>query len=356
MSDKVRVAVIGTGWWATFAHIPGLLKHEAAELVALCDKDKAKVEETAVAYGINKTYDDVEQMLANEKLDAVVVATNHAAHTVVARPCLARGIHVLIEKPMTLIASEAKELVELAKANQCEISIGYNANYSPYAQRARQVFQSGVLGQVQYISGIFNQHIISLLRGDGTTVPGFQDKVHSPGAVYSDPQLSGGGHGHLQITHLAGMLFYLTGLRARFVSARMHKHGLQVDLVNALMVEFESGALAAIGGTGNMPGGRKIDLQIFCEHGWVDIDDVMGVATIQVETNAPEHFGQSDDWPNESVRFASTNNLVERILGRTENGAPGEVGWRVVELLDAAYRSAQQGGRSVSVEELYAHE
>ncbi len=50
MRDKVRVAVVGTGWWATYAHIPALLAHESAELVALCDKDKAKVEMTAAAY------------------------------------------------------------------------------------------------------------------------------------------------------------------------------------------------------------------------------------------------------------------------------------------------------------------
>ncbi len=356
MSDKVRVAVIGTGWWATYAHIPALLAHEAAELVALCDKDKAKVEMTAVAYNIDKAYDNIEAMLAHERLDAVVVATNHAAHTIAARPCLARGIHVLIEKPMTLYASEAKELVELAQANNCEISIGYNANYAPYAARARELLGSGVLGQVQYISGVFNQHNIELLRGNEVINAGFQGKVHSPGAVYSDPQLSGGGHGHLQMTHLAGLLFFLTGLRAHSVTARMHKHGLAVDLVNAILVTFESGALAAIGGTSNMPGGRKIDLQIFCEHGWVDIDNVSGVATIQGEKIESEYFAPTAETPDETIRFASTHNLVDRILGRAENGAPGEVGWRAVEVLDAAYRSAAQAGRPVLVEELYANE
>ncbi|MCP5097061.1 MAG: Gfo/Idh/MocA family oxidoreductase, partial [Chloroflexi bacterium] len=281
MSDNVRVAIIGTGWWATFAHIPGLIQHESAELVALCDKDIAKAEKTAVSFSIDKAYDDVNTMLANERLDAVIVATNHASHYQVTKPCLELGLHVLIEKPMTLYAAEAKELVALAKANHCEISIGYNANYSPHAQRARALLQSGVLGPVQYISGIFNQHIIDLLRGKGVNSPSVQDKVHSPGAVYSDPLLSGGGHGHLQITHLAGMLSYLTGLRAHSVSARMSKHGLNVDLVNAIMIEFESGVLGVIGGTGNMPGGRKIDLQIYCAEGWIDIDDVAGIATIQ---------------------------------------------------------------------------
>jgi len=356
MSDKVRVAVVGTGWWATYTHIPGLLAHEEVELVALCDRDKAKVEMTAAAYNIDKTYDNIDAMLAHERLDGVVVATNHAAHYIVAKPCLARGIHVLIEKPMTLYASEAKELVDLAEANNCEISIGYNANYAPYAARARELLGSGVLGRVQLISGVFNQHNIDLLRGYDITDRGFKENVHSPGAVYSDPQLSGGGHGHLQMTHLVGMLIYLTDLRAHSVTARMHKHGLAIDLVNAILVEFESGALATIGGTSNMPGGRKIDLQVFCELGWVDIDAVTGVATIQGEKIESEYFAPTVGRLNETARFASTNNLVDRISGRAKNGAPGEVGWRAVEVLDAAYRSAAQAGRPVFIEELYSDE
>jgi len=353
MSNRVRVAVVGTGWWATYAHIPGLLQHQSAKLVALCDRDRAKAEMTAVAFGIDKAYDDVGVMLAHEHLDAVIVATNHASHYRVAKPCLEHGLHVLIEKPMTLNAAEAKELVTLATAHQCEISIGYNANYSSYAQRAREVLKSEILGPVQYVSGIFNQHVIDLLRGKEVMDPSFEDKVHSPGTVYSDPLLSGGGHGHLQITHLAGMLFYLTGLRAYSVSARMSNHGLNVDLVDAMMIEFTSGALAVIGGTGNMPGGRKNDLQIYCQDGWIDIDAVAGAAAIHGEKSTTEHVSESDDPTREDVRFFSTINLIDRILGQAENVASGEVGWRVVEVLDAAYRSAQQGGQPIMVEALY---
>ena len=51
--------------------------------------------------------------------------------------------------------------------------------------------------------------------------------------------------------------------------------------------------------------------------------------------------------------FATAGNLVDVITGKAANGSPGEVGWRVVEMLDAAYRSAAQGGQAVSVESLY---
>ena len=72
----------------------------------------------------------------------------------------------------------------------------------------------------------------------------------------------------------------------------------------------------------------------------VDINNVAGTATIQGQNIDSEHLVSTEGSLNKSARFASTNNLVDRILGRIKNGAPGEVGWRAVELLDAAYRSA----------------
>jgi predicted dehydrogenase len=350
MTNQARIAIVGTGWWATATHIPALLANKDAELVALCDRDEAKLAQTAQAYHVGKTYTDVADMLAHEPLDGVIVATNHASHFTVARASLAAGKHTLVEKPLTLFAPEARELVETAQNQGVELTMGYNHQYTPYAIRAREIVQGGSLGAVQYITGVFNQHIIDLFRGKGLNTPA---NVHSPGTVYSDPVRSGGGHGHLQITHLAGLLFFITGLRARKVHAMMHKHGLAVDVVNAINVQFEGGALAAIGGTGNIPNGRKIDLQIYCENGWIDIDEIAATASIQGENFPEEHFMPYSEDGQHYPRYATTNNLVDIALGRAENGAPGTVGWRAVELLDAAYRSAALDGEGVLIEELY---
>ena len=60
------------------------------------------------------------------------------------------------------------------------------------------------------------------------------------------------------------------------------------------------------------------------------------------------------DWnPSTDQRYAVDHNFVEVIQDRAENHAPGEIGWRAVELLDAAYRSVQSQGRPVTIEELY---
>ncbi len=86
------------------------------------------------------------------------------------------------------------------------------------------------------------------------------------GKVYSDPHLSGGGLGHLQLTHPLGVLFFITDLRVKRVHALMHNHSLAVDLVGAITAEFEGGALGTIGGTGNLGGsnGRCVHAVAAC--------------------------------------------------------------------------------------------
>jgi predicted dehydrogenase len=351
-TGKARVAVIGTGWWSTYTHIPALQAHPEAELVALCDSNPERLQAAASAYQVKRMHSDLQVMLEQETLDGVVIATSHASHYPIARYCLEHDLHVMLEKPMTLYASEARVLVGLAGQHRRELIAGYPYHYTAHVLRAREVIRSGSLGRVQYVNCVFTSHIIELLAGrDGSEQPSSAYPVHGPGDVYSQPHLSGGGEGHLQVTHSAGLMFFVTGLRARRVHALMNNHGLPLDLVDAMTVEFEGGALGTVGGCGNTAGTEsKLDLLIHCEHGVIDMDMIAGTTIIRGQNHPRESFGpEPDNYP----RTATAHNLVDVILGRAENGSPGWVGWRTVELLDAAYRSAQADGQGVLIEDLY---
>jgi hypothetical protein len=177
--------------------------------------------------------------------------------------------------------------------------------------------------------------------------------VHGPGDVYSKPHLSGGGEGHLQITHSAGLMFFTTGLRARRVHSLMNNHGLPLDLVDVMSIEFEGGALGTVGGCGTTGGtdGGKLDLLIYCENGCIDMDMIAGKTIIRGRNLPREDFDAAGD--DKYPRFATAHNLVDVILGNAKNGSPAEFGWRTVELLDAAYRSASRSGEGVIVDDLY---
>ena len=371
--NRARIGLVGTGWWATTTHLPALQAHPDAEIISICDLDAAKARKAAAEFGIDSIYSDFKSMLERESLDGVMVATHHAAHYPVAKACLERGIHVFIEKPMTLRATHARALVDLAASNERQIVMGYNSNHSALATRARDVVQSGELGAVQFISGLFSQHIQPLLAGEDVV---HRARLHGPGDVYGDPIRSGGGHGHLQITHLAGMTFFITGLRVARVHSMMANHGLKVDLAIAILAELDGGALANFGGSGNLPGGgRSFGLTITCERGWIEFDDAKGRLVIRREGEEPERFddGAVPLTPRpplpqgtrgsslladsqRDIDFAPTHNFVDVLLERGENNSDGLIGWRAVELLDAAYRSAEQGGAPVSRDELYVEQ
>ena len=125
MASKARIAVIGAGWWSTYTHIPGLQANPSAELVAVCDTDPSKLAAAAAAYHLDRTYTDYAQMIEQERPEGVVIATPHATHFRIAKHCLEQSLHVMLEKPMTLYAADARALVELAQAQRRELIIGY---------------------------------------------------------------------------------------------------------------------------------------------------------------------------------------------------------------------------------------
>ena len=350
MTARARIAIIGTGWWSTFAHIPALQANPAAELVALCDRDEEKLRRAAEVYGVERTYTSHLEMIAEERPDGIIIATPHATHFELARDCLRHSLHVLIEKPMTLYATHARELVETARSNGREIIIGYTSNYHPHALRAREIMQSGVLGRPQFVVCTMVSQVIDFLRGDKPALPTLFP-VHGPGAVYTQPSLSGGGQGHLQLTHVIGLLLFVTGLRARRVFALMNNHGLALDLVDAMTVEFEGGVLGTVGGSGNAFEGR-LSVEVHCERGSLVLDLAGNRLSVRGADGTNEEHGVP--LARADVQATTSQNLVDVILGQAVNGAPGEVGWRTVELLDAAYRSAKQDGAPIMVASLYA--
>lgn len=352
MPDKARIAVIGTGWWATTNHLPALTTHPDADVVAICDLDMKKAQKAADAFNIETIYTDLGAMLAAEELDGVVVATYHANHYSVAKTCLENGLHVFIEKPMTTLAQQAKELVSLAEVKQLQIVMGYNHNHNGFAIRARDIILSGAMGEIQYIAGQFSQANLSLLSGNDLSGGKF---VNTPGDVYSDPVRSGGGHAHLQITHLAGMLFFISDLRMERVHALMANHGLAVDLVDALTIVFDNGALGNLGGSSHVAGGgRSFKLTLYCEKGWLDIDDAAGTMVIRREGHEQEVITPAPGQSHEHPFLNPCQNFVDVITGKADNICPGDVGWRAAELIDAAYRSAKADGKAVYRASLYS--
>jgi predicted dehydrogenase len=358
---KARIAVVGTGWWSTSAHIPALKDNPNAQLVALSDLRPDLLQRAAEAYSVSTTYTDFREMLANEQLDGVVVCVNHSAHYEVAKGCLEAGFHVMLDKPMVLETPHAYDLRDLARARNRELIIGYPWHYTDTSKHARDIVQSGELGAVQYVSSLFASMVIEFLRGnDQAYSPVFGYKVTGPGSVYADPQKSGGGQGHLQVTHSAGSLFFVTGLQADRVTSFMENFDAAVDVADAIAVRFqpvngsESAAIGVLGSTGNVgQGDGHHELQVYCENGRLVLNHTHGTLFVRYHDGREHTYTLPEGAPT-YPSSATSQNLVDVILGRAPNGSPAEVGVRAVELLDAAYRSTAKNGAPVSIADLSA--
>ena len=156
---RLRVAVIGCGKIAD-GHVEEIRKLESmAELVAVCDREIEMAKQLAVRHGVAGVYDDVDAMLARERLDVVHVATPPQAHLLLAKKVVDAGAHVLVEKPLTLRYADSKALVEHAERAGKKVCIGYGYHFEPPAQTLRSLIQQEALGEIVHLEAFYGYNL-----------------------------------------------------------------------------------------------------------------------------------------------------------------------------------------------------
>lgn len=352
-----RIGVVGTGWWATQHHIPSLLAHPDCALVALADSDPDRLSAAGRHFGVARTFDTADGLLDSGEVDGVVIAVPHRHHYSVTRAALRRGIHVLVEKPLTLQPAEAWELVRLAADRDLHLLVGYTYQYTWSARRCREAVQGGEIGELVQVCGQYMSATEAYYRGD---VAAYRDTlgyaVTGPRPdTYSDPELAGGGQAQTQLSHPASMLLWVTGQRPDRVCAFLDNRGLAVDTVDAVSFRLAGGALGTLASAGSLPAGHpgRRELSYFGTGGHAVQDLDTGRVEIhragRDRTVVPPAAGDRQPAGLPARTFAAL------IAGHGTNPAPADVGAYAVEFVAATYRAAALG-RPVPVAELYQSE
>ena len=245
-----RIGVIGTGWWATRAHLPAIAAHPDAELVAIADPNEANRSRAAEVFAPPASYGDYRDMLQAEQLDGI--ARGGAAHPALRyRPrCAAPGrARAAREADGAEQRSRSRATARGRRARARDHRGLPVVHYNEQVNRAREWIASGAIGNLLYVHSLFASIVWELYRGEPELVADAMGYTVNPTGrdTYSDPALSGGGQGVTQITHSGALLLHMTGLEPAEVFAHMHNHDLRVDLVDALSVRFEGGCLGTIG-------------------------------------------------------------------------------------------------------------
>ena len=204
-------------------------------------------------FNVPRTFTSADDLIAQPDMDAVVISSAPHLHFPQAKAALERGLHVLVEKPMTFTAAEARQLVELAQEKGVHLVSCFPWHHTRHGQEARRVITQGELGDVRMISILMTNPVDHLIRGAATFSTHGRPYIEPLEGTYSDPAVAGGGQIYAQVAHVAGYLTFLTGARPAQVFARFHNDGSRLDIFDVLNVELENGCLASIASTGATP-------------------------------------------------------------------------------------------------------
>jgi predicted dehydrogenase len=146
----VNIALIGCGYWGP-NYVRVFNEIEDSNLIYIADIDIAKLTKLTKNSSISVTK-DYKEILEDDKVDAVVVSTPSNTHYEIAKNCLLKGKHVLVEKPMTVSSKESEELIKTAESKKKLLMVGHTFMFNPAVQKLKEYIKDGTLGDIYYIS------------------------------------------------------------------------------------------------------------------------------------------------------------------------------------------------------------
>lgn len=176
----LRGAIVGFGNVAVEGHLPAWRQHKQFSIVAVCDADESRLALAAELLPAARRYATLDELLINEKLDFVDVATPPSSHTSIVLQLLAKRIAVLCEKPLTTHVDEIRQIRNAARAARSVVFTTHNWKYAPIIRTAKRALRRGDLGAVSHVR-------LETIR---TTPP---SDAGGTGTWRLDPAQSGGG-------------------------------------------------------------------------------------------------------------------------------------------------------------------
>ncbi|MGI9647929.1 MAG: Gfo/Idh/MocA family protein [Acidimicrobiia bacterium] len=321
MSDKVRLASVGLGWWGN------VLAEAAVAGGAEIAGGFARTPETRDAFTSKqggRAYSSFEELLADADVDGVLLATPHTAHVDQIVAASEAGKHVFIEKPLTLEVPGAKQAIAAADAAGVVLQVGHNRRRQPANRRLKEMIDSGELGTVTMIET--HQSMPNALGFK----PGYwrADRAESPL----------GGMTSLGVHMIDTMTYLLGPIERVFAFSKGILEGPPIDHATSLSVEFASGPVGHLACSFVAP--RRVSVQV----------TGTGGRAFNEEDGARFYWqGGQDPSPAEQpvdVLDTVADELAEfvaSIRGEAKPETGGAEGVEVVAVLQAAVASCQSG-------------
>lgn len=343
----VRFGIVGVGNMGS-GHVKSLGEGHIsrAELTAVCDIKPERLERVRAEYGDKLAYfTDYHDMLNSGKIDVVIIATPHYLHPVIAQDAFRAKVNVISEKPAGVYTKAVREMNEAAAKSGVQFGIMFNQRTNPVYKKAREMVQSGELGQLKRLVWIIT---------DWYRTQAYYDS----GDWRATWAGEGGGVLLNQCPHNLDLWQWIFGMPKRIrANCYIGKyHHIEVEDDVTINAEYENGATATfITTTGECPGTNR--LEISGDRGKIVIEDgklrfwKLSIPEREYCFETTEGFKKPDvevidvECPGENTQHRGIlQNYTDALLDGTPLLAKGEEGINGLTLSNAAFLSSWTGG------------
>jgi|SRR5690625_31486 len=151
---KIKFGICGLGFAGSVLMAPIMRRHPNAEIVSACDVNEEVRESFGEAYGI-PVFASLDEMIGNVDLDAVYIASPHQFHCEQVIEASKHGLHIIVEKPLTLSLEEGKQMIEATEKAGVHLVVGTSRSHDPVIRTMRHIIDSGEVGKVSMLN-LFN--------------------------------------------------------------------------------------------------------------------------------------------------------------------------------------------------------
>lgn len=329
-SNIVKFAVVGCGRISK-RHIASIKRNPRAELYALCDIDRKKLNESQKINKSKIAYNKLDNLLNDKNVDVINLCTPSGMHPEMIEQCVLKGKHVLCEKPLGLDYAKSLNAVKLAKRHKKKIFVCFQNRYNPPIEYLKRILDKKLLGKIYAITAI---------------VRWYRDNSY-----YNDwhgKEKMGGGILQNQAIHYVDMLLYLMNKKPTYICClrKTLGHNIEIDdmaLVNIIFSDNTIGSIEAT--TLSYPVNMEGSITLQCEKGTVKIG---GQALNEIE------YWEGNGKPRirignkiENVYGESHYEVIDKIinvLGKKEKSfSTGEEALLVTKVIEMAHKSAKKG-------------
>ncbi len=332
----LRVGIVGCGNIFPMHGYP-VDKLDSAELIAVCDIKEERAQKRAKDLGCSY-YTDYKEMIDKEKLDVVHICTPHYMHAPIAIYAAKNKANVLTEKPMSIKLEDAKEMIDVAKANNVTLGVIFQNRYNQGSKLIKETLESGELGKI--------------LSGKLSVTWDRSDEYYTRSDWKGTWEKEGGGVVIDQAIHTMDLMRWFIDSDIEYVDANISNRAheiIEVEDSAEGVIKYKNGVITGFYAVNYYGYDAPVEIELYCENGIAKMIADKGIVTFKngktmtADADPHEVFNYGDVksyWGVSHVK--QIENYYESLLSGKKPDITGEEAYKTQKMICAIY----DGGKS----------